>query len=181
MEIRKSSEADKPAIETVHIRAFGEDEGPVIAKLVNDLIEDETAYPSLSLVAVQNSKIVGHILFTNAALTQTSRSVSAQLLAPLAVLPEVQSKGIGAQLIREGLSQLKESGVDLVFVLGHPDYYPRCGFVTAGVVGFEAPYPIAEKNAAAWMVQELNESVIGSVKGKVQCAQALNHPELWRE
>lgn len=181
MEIRKSSETDKPAIETVHIRAFGEEEGPLIAQLVNDLLEDETAHPLLSLVAIQDSKIVGHILFTKATLTHTDKSVSAQLLAPLAVLPEVQSKGIGAQLISEGLRQLKESGVDLVFVLGHPAYYPRCGFVTAGVVGFEAPYPIAEKNAEAWMVQELNESVIESVKGKVQCAQALNHPELWCE
>lgn len=181
MEIRKSTETDKSEIEALLIRAFGEEDGPVITKLVNDLVEDETANPLLSLVAVQNSKIVGHILFTNATLTQTSHSVSAQLLAPLAVLPNAQNQGIGTQLIKEGLRQLKESGVELVFVLGHPDYYPRCGFVTAGVVGLQAPYPIPKIDSGAWMVQELKESVIENVKGKVQCAQALNHPELWCE
>ena len=181
MKIRKSTETDKAEIDALHIQAFGEKEGPVIVKLVNELLEDETAFPLLSLVAVKNGKIVGHVLYTNAIITQTTRSVSAQLLAPLAVLPEAQNQGIGAQLVREGLNQLKESGVELVFVLGHPDYYPRCGFRTAGVVGYEATYPIPEENAAAWMVQELKEGVIGRVKGKVQCAKELNQPQHWHE
>jgi predicted N-acetyltransferase YhbS len=181
MEIRKSTETDKSEIETVHIQAFGEEEGTEIAKLVNDLLEDETAFPLLSLVAVKNSKIVGHVLYTNAIITQTTESVSAQLLAPLAVLPEAQNQGIGSQLVREGLNQLKESGVEVVFVLGHQEYYPRCGFRAAGVVGFEAPFPIPEENADAWMVQELKEGVIGRVKGKVQCAKVLNKPQYWRE
>ena len=181
MEIRKSTETDKSGIEKVHIRAFGENEGPVIAGLVNGLLEDETAFPLLSLVAVNNSKIVGHVLYTSATITQTTESVSAQLLAPLAVLPEAQNQGIGALLVKEGLSQLRESGVDLVFVLGHPDYYPRFGFRTAGIIGFEATYPIPAENADAWMVVELKEGVIGKLKGKVQCAKALNQPQYWRE
>jgi len=66
-------------------------------------------------------------------------------------------------------------------VLGYPNYYLRYGFITAGVVGFEAPYPIAKENADAWMVQGLKESVIGSVKGKVQCSKVLNQPKYWCE
>ncbi|MBT3058370.1 MAG: N-acetyltransferase [Candidatus Thiodiazotropha sp.] len=181
MEIRKSTAADKSEIETVHIQAFGEQEGPEIAKLVNDLFEDETASPLLSLVAVRNSRIVGHVLCTNASITQTDESLSVQLLAPLAVLPEAQNQGIGTRLVREGLSQLSGSGVALVFVLGHPEYYPRFGFSTAGIIGFEAPYPIAEKNTDAWMVVELKQGIIGKVKGKVQCAEALNQPQYWHE
>ncbi len=181
MEIRKSTAGEQPEIETVHIQAFGEKEGLEIAELVNDLFEDETASPFLSLVAVKNGKIVGHVLYTNAIIRQSDEQVSVQLLAPLAVLPEVQNQGIGTQLIKEGLSQLKESGVELVFVLGHPDYYPRCGFMTAGDIGFEAPYPIPEKNAAAWMVMELKEGIIGRVQGKVQCAKVLNQSQHWRE
>ena len=182
VKIRKSTDFDKSEIETVHIQAFGEEEGPDIAKLVNDLFEDETAFPLLSLVAVKNGKIVGHVLYTKAIITQTTKSVSAQILAPLGILPEAQNQGSCVyQLIREGLNQLKESGVELVFVLGHPEYYPRCGFITAGVLGFEAPYPIPEENAAAWMVQELKEGVIGSVEGKVQCSKVLNQPQHWRE
>ena len=181
MEIRESTEADKSEIEKVHIQAFGEKEGPEIAKLVNDLLGDESAYPLLSLVAVKKGKIVGHVLYTSATITKTSESLSVQLLAPLAVLPEAQNQGIGARLIREGLIQLRESGVVLVFVLGYPSYYRRFGFLTAGIRGFEAPYSIPDKNADAWMVAELKEGIIGKVKGKIQCAVALNQPEYWRE
>ncbi len=181
MEIRKSTETDKIEIEKIHTKAFGEDKGPEIAELVNGLFDDKTAVPMLSLVAVENGQLIGHILYTKAVLTGTDKPVSVRLLAPLAVRPEVQTKGVGGKLIKEGLIQLKESGVDLVFVLGHPDYYPRSGFTPAGVLGFEAPYPIPDEHAGAWMVQALKEGVIGSAKGKVQCSEGLNQPQHWRE
>jgi putative acetyltransferase len=97
------------------------------------------------------------------------------------VIPEAQSQGIGSHLIKEGLRRLSASGVELVFVLGDPAYYSRSGFQPASVLGFEAPFPIAEEIADAWMVQELRPGVIGSVTGKVFCADALNKPEYWRE
>ncbi|MCP4693940.1 MAG: N-acetyltransferase [Desulfobacterales bacterium] len=103
------------------------------------------------------------------------------ILAPLAIIPGAQGKGVGGKLIVEGLRQLTESNMDLVFVLGHPGYYPKFGFKPAGAVGFEAPYPIPEKDAAAWMVQELRPGVIGSLSGKIICADALHQPEHWRE
>ncbi|MCP4699304.1 MAG: N-acetyltransferase, partial [Gammaproteobacteria bacterium] len=96
-------------------------------------------------------------------------------------LPEAHSTGVGGRLIEEGLRQLKKSGVELVFVLGHPDYYPRSGFVPAGALGYEAPYPIPEEVAGAWMVQELSSGVIGRVAGKIQCSKVLDQPEHWRE
>ncbi len=181
MEIRRSTELDKEIINQVHIQAFGNDQGPEIAKLVSDLFDDRTALPLLSLVAVENNRIVGHILFTKVTITQTREHVSAQLLAPLAVIPNAQGKGVGASLIEEGLAQLKESAIELVLVLGHPDYYPRSGFTPAGVLGFEAPYHIPEEHAGAWMVQELRSGVIGRVKGRVQCSEVLNQPQHWRE
>jgi putative acetyltransferase len=83
--------------------------------------------------------------------------------------------------IEKGLRHLTKTGVDLVFVLGHPEYYPRYGFKPAGHLGFEAPYPIPDEHADAWMVQALRPGVIGSVSGKVRCADELNMPEHWRE
>jgi len=144
------------------------------------LLGDKTALPLLSLVAVDNTKAIGHILFTKAKITQTTKSVTARILTPLATLPDSQCK-VGAQLIKEGLKQLKNAGVELVFVLGHPDYYPRSGFNPAGILGYEAPYHIPEEHAGAWMVQELCSGVIGKVQGKVQCSDVLNQPEHWRE
>ena len=181
MIIRKSTESERKVILNIHNQAFGEEKGPVIAKLVDDLINDETAIPILSLVAVENDKLIGHILYTKATITQTKLSISAQILAPLAILPDEQKKGVGEKLINKGLIQLKELGTELVFVLGHPTYYPRCGFFPAGEKGFEAPYPIPEEYAAAWMVQALNGNALESAIGKIQCSNILNEPQHWRE
>ncbi|CAE7294125.1 yjhQ, partial [Symbiodinium sp. CCMP2456] len=106
--------------------------------------------------------------------------VKAAILAPLAVLPEVQSRGIGGQLIRAGLQALEAQGASLVFVLGHPTYYPKHGFKPAGALGFEATYPIEEKNADAWMVQALS-GASPSARGRVQCCAALDKEEFWVE
>jgi predicted N-acetyltransferase YhbS len=181
VEIRESKESERNEILNIHRIAFGEENGSVIAKLVDDLFDDETARPILSLVAADNGKLIGHILYTKAIITQAEIPIEAKILAPLAIIPDEQKKGIGEKLINEGLSQLKASGTELVFVLGHPDYYPRFGFVPAGKLGFEAPYPIPEEHAGAWMVQELNGGVIGKATGKVKCSKVLNEPQHWRE
>jgi putative acetyltransferase len=146
-----------------------------------DLLHDLSAKPVLSLLGFQKNLALGHILFTTAQLSGSQGSASIVILAPLAIVPDAQKQGIGGKLIEKGLELLSKSGVDLVFVLGHPEYYPRYGFKPAGDFGFEAPYPIPDVHANAWMVQALRLGVIGSVSGKVICADALNKPEHWRE
>jgi len=181
MKIRRSNETDRAAIEGIHRSAFGQDQGEEIVELVNDLFDDETAKPLLSLVAETGGKRVGHILFTAVRIQPGDQLVSARILAPLAVSGDFQGGGVGAALIREGLKQLAESGVGLVFVLGHPGYYPKFGFQTAGLVGLHAPHPIPAQHADAWMVQELKAGVIGGIEGTVQCSEVLNQPRHWRE
>ena len=181
LEIRLSNKSERNEILSIHRIAFGEEKGPVIAKLVDDLFDDETAMPILSLVAIDNGKLIGSILYTKVHITQTEMPIEAQILAPLAIHPDQQKQGIGETLINEGLNLLKTAGTELVFVLGHPGYYPRCGFVPAGTLGFEAPYPIPGEHADAWMVQELNGDVIGKTTGKVKCSKVLNEPQHWRE
>ena len=151
------------------------------ADLVRDLLHDFSAKPVLSLLAFQKNRALGHILFTTAQLSGSQGSASIVILAPLAIVPGAQKQGIGGKLIEKGLELLSKSGVDLVFVLGHPEYYPRYGFKPAGIQGLEAPYPIPEEHANAWMVQELHPGVINSVSIKVRCADMLNKPEHWRE
>ena len=158
--------------------AFGHDKE---AGLVRDLLVDPSAKPILSLLAFEDDRAVGHILFTTARLTESQDTASLCILAPLAIVPDAQRKGIGGKLIEQGLKLLSKSSVELVFVLGHPDYYPRHGFKPAGKLGFEAPYPIPDEHAGAWMVQELRPGVIGSVHGKVMCSDALYQPQHWRE
>ena len=181
MNIRRATESDCTAIDAIHMSAFGQSQGREIVKLVNSLLDDETAKPLLSLVAETDEKLAGHILFTVARILPEDQETTVRILAPLAISSDFQGQGIGSALIREGLKHLAESGVDLVFVLGHPGYYPKFGFQAARQFGFEAPYPIPSKHADAWMVRELKAGVIGMKKGKVQCSDVLNQLQHWRE
>jgi predicted N-acetyltransferase YhbS len=181
MNIRNTTEADGPAIRQVHEAAFGSQTGRAIADLALALLHDPTASPFISLLACAGSTPIGHVLFTSVRISGHDKSPAAHILAPLAVLPDQQRLGTGTKLVREGLTILAESRCKLVFVLGHPAYYPRFGFQPAGRLGFSAPYPIPKKNADAWMVLELCQGTIGKIAGTVLCADSLNEPEHWRE
>ena len=178
MEIRETTATDLTELMIIQREAFGEEDEAI---LVRNLLNDSSAHPTVSLIAVQDEKAVGHILFTAAQLEGSPDNLVVSLLGPLAVLPPWQKQGVGGMLIRKGLMLLEQAGTDLVFVLGHPDYYPRHGFQPAGRQGLDAPYPIAEKDAAAWMVQALRPGLLGSVCGEVNCADMFKRPEYWRE
>ena len=122
------------AVRALMLAAFGPDEGPTISQLISDLLVDPSAIPSISLVATIGPNVVGYVLFTHAEVRRAGLVVSAAILAPLAVHPTVQSKGIGGQLITTGLEGMADRGAEQVFVLGHPGYYPRrYGFQPAGL------------------------------------------------
>lgn len=181
VKIRNAQEQDRDSILAVHMNAFGEVEGPVIAKLVDEMFDDASGEPMLSLIAETDGELVGHLLFTSASIEPDHGQVSARILAPLAIVQNRQRQGIGRRLIETGLRQLEESGVDLVFVLGYPDYYSRFGFQPAGVQGLQATYPIPPQNADAWMVTELTPGTIEICTGSVRCSNALDHPKYWVE
>jgi predicted N-acetyltransferase YhbS len=181
LQVRKALESDWKEITDVVMPAFGNEQGQEIAGLIANLLEDPSAYPLLSLVATTNGRVVGHILFTSTQIKHSRRPITSAILAPLSVHPEHQNKGIGGKLIKEGLKQLTATGVELVFVLGHPGYYPKYGFSAAGIRGLDAPHPIPPDNSGAWMVQELHPGTLDCVSGQVICAAALNDPKHWRE
>jgi putative acetyltransferase len=176
--IVEASDSNLLDVLLVERAAFGHD---AEAELVRDLLNDPSASPLLSLLALEGERAVGHVLFTSARLKETPAAAAIALLAPLAVVPDLQRQGVGGKLIERGLRLLSDAGVDLVFVLGHPEYYPRHGFEPAGRLGFAAPFPIPDEHADAWMVQALRPGVVGSVRGTIICADALNKPEYWRE
>lgn len=176
MQILEASAADADAVLNVEREAFGRGDE---AALVADLLQDPTARPSLSLLAFVANKPVGHVLFTQAVLAGASRPVPAAILAPLAVLPGSQRQGVGRALIEHGASLLAASGVQLLFVLGDPAYYTRCGFEPALPHGLLAPCTIVPEEA--WMVRPLVPGVLGSVTGVIACAQSMDKPEYWKE
>ncbi len=177
IQIREAAETDRATLLTVEREAFEGDE--TIVGLIEDLLIDETARPLLSLIAEADEKVLGHVLFTRVSVADTN--IQASILAPLAVKPGFQKQGIGGKLIKAGLEELRDMGVELVFVLGWPEYYPRYGFQPSFPHVLVPPYPIEKKNEPAWMVQELREGVLGSVSGTISCADALDKPEYWVE
>lgn len=110
MIIREALYSDLDNVLFVERAAFGSDEE---ANLVRDLLGDDSAKPIVSLLAFQENRAVGHILFTNARL-ESKAPLSISILAPLAVVPDAQKQGIGGELIEYGLQVLLESRVDLV-------------------------------------------------------------------
>ena len=179
--IHKTKKEDFESIQSVLSNAFGNEEGDVIVELVENLLNDSTAKPLLSLLAFENKKPVGYILFTKASIVPNKNKVSATILAPVGVIPEYQKKGIGSKLIKEGLKHLSKAGTKIVFVLGFPKYYSKHGFSPAGCQGLEAPYPIPEKNSDAWMVQSLMDYDLEDISGKVGCAKSMDKAEYWVE
>lgn len=125
IKIRKEEHKDQGAIHDLNLAAF--DNGPE-AGLVDKLRASCKDY--LSFIAVEEDAVVGHILFTPAFI-QGSGAAAGMGLAPMAVLPSHQRKGIGSQLVRFGLDFLQKNACPFVIVLGHPEYYPRFGFKPA--------------------------------------------------
>ena len=180
-QIRRSQPADFDAIFDTVSEAFQEPDSEVKehVRLVKHLLADPTAKPYLSLVAVADEHVVGFILFTSVHINNSQKQVSASILAPIAVRPFCQNKGIGRLLIKKDIERLKTMDVELLFVLGPPGYYPKFGFLPAGAAGFTAPYPIPGENEQAWMVQALRPGIIQNISGKVNCADTLDDPSYW--
>lgn len=158
--IRKELPDDIGAIHTLIEQAFDQ---PDEAKLVDRLRENGAL--TISLVAVQDSAVVGHIGFSPVSIEPGAPDFKALGLAPVAVLPQFQNKGIGSKLVRAGLDECRKHGIDIVVVLGHPEYYPRFGFVPAKPHGITWEH---EAPAEAFMVKELHAGALAAVRGTVR-------------
>jgi putative acetyltransferase len=156
--IRAESGTDIESIRRVNQLAFGQDQE---SRLV-DALRDE-GYLRLSLVAEVSGQIIGHILFSDLPiLTGDGGTVHALALAPMAVVPDYQRRGIGSQLVRRGLEVCTEQGHRIVVVVGHPQYYPRFGFSAQLATRFASPYA-----GEAFMAAELVPGALDQVSGSV--------------
>ena len=156
--VREERPQDAASITRVNEEAFA---GPAEARLVEILRHNEKI--SLSLVAVINEQLVGHILFTPMQIiSPTGETHQVIGLGPLAVLPENQRHGIGSALCQKGLAMCHEAGHQAVLVLGHPTYYPRFGFQPASLFQIRCAYDVP---AEAFMALELQEGALDGVTG----------------
>lgn len=160
MEIREERAGDRDAIRRVHLGAFG---GDTEVRLV-DLLRVRGKVV-VSLVAVEASEVVGHVLFSSVTIDGAGHARSLGL-APVGVLPAFQGGGIGSSLIREGLSRCSGAGYDLVVLVGDPRYYARFGFQSAKRYGLDNEYGVNEE----FMVLELQNGALNRTQGLVRYA-----------
>jgi len=162
--VRAEEIADRDAVHRINEFAFGQ---PDEANLVDAL--RSKASPFISLVAVVDDQIAGHIFFSPVTIESSEGGFEAMGLAPMAVLPEYQNQGIGSQLVREGLKECARIGHEIVVVLGHPEFYPRFGFAPASLKGLRSEYDVRDE---VFMVTELCEGALRGRRGLVKY-----HPE----
>jgi putative acetyltransferase len=160
MQIRWERAADHAAVFNINARAFG---GPNEARLVDAL--RDSARPQISLVALREDRVTGHIFFSPVTVGSGRDAWEAIALAPMAVEPEWQKSGIGSTLVRAGLNCCRAILRPVVFVLGHPDYYPRFGFRPAPPLGLRFRGPEFDP---AFMVAELEANALGGRTGEVR-------------
>lgn len=161
MIIRQENADDIDAVYEVVKKAFEQAEhtNHDEQNLVNRLRRSEHFIPELSLVAEENGTIIGHILFTKLNVGETIQLS----LAPLAVLPEWQGKGIGGKLIVAGHEKARELGYEYSILVGHAAYYPRFGYFPASRIGVTAPFEVPDENLMAFNLQEKNTPVNGMI------------------
>jgi len=163
-QIREEIPADHDAVRELNRQAFN---GDAEVELVERLRTSGAVI--VSLMAVENDAIVGHILFSDVAIETEPAVIRAVSLAPMAVAPKFQRRGIGSALVRRGLELCRERGRSVVVVLGHPDYYPRFGFSAALAKNLKSPYSNA---GAAWMALELVPGALHGITGMVRYPKA---------
>lgn len=159
VEIRPETTEDQQAICHANQQAFGGDDE---ADLVDALRDG--GYVEVSLVADIDGEVVGHILFSRVAIITKGGAVQAVSLAPMAVLPEHQRRGIGNKLVEAGLEACRARGHRIVVVLGHPEFYPRFGFSAE----LARPIESAFDGGEAWMAMELMPGALNGVEGRVE-------------
>jgi len=161
IKIRSEMKDDYNIITQINDLAFGgKDESQLIINLrkTNDFI------PDLSLVAVVNDRILGHILFYPITIESINNTFPTISLAPMSVHPDYQRKGIGNKLVNDGLQKCKDMHFDSVIVLGHPNYYPKFGFIPASQWNLYSDFEAPDE---AFMVLELKVKSLAGKSGKV--------------
>ncbi|MEL6438119.1 MAG: N-acetyltransferase [Cyanobacteria bacterium J06621_8] len=159
----------------MYLQVFDDSEAELVANLAINLLREKSAIKIISLVAIDNKSIIGHVAFSPVLLESSNEHFS-YILAPLAVLPTHQKKGIGTTIVKSGLDTIFSLGAFIVFVYGDPQYYSRFGFKTELAQNFTPPHML--KYPEGWQAMKLNSTVVPG-DGKLKCINLLDNPKLW--
>jgi len=176
MQIRLAQKTDLKPIQQVIETAFSDEENKAIGDLAADLGRETADHPIKSLIAELDNQVIGYVSFSPLFL-QSDSPISGYILAPLAVSPEHQKQGVGANLIKSGIDRISKDGAAVLLVYGDPDYYGRFGFKEEIGRSFVPPYPLAYP--FGWLGMMLNKASVPDTPIQFECVAALSKPDLW--
>lgn len=154
IKIRRETPADQTAIYVVNATAFGR---RLEADIVDQLRENGNLLRSY--VAEVEGIVAGHVAFSPARIITPTRTFEALACGPVAVLPDFQRQGVGVAMLQHALADCAKD-YDLVFLLGHPTYYPRVGFVPAKPLGVRWAEDTSDGICEPFMVKELRAGAL---------------------
>ncbi|MFX1256925.1 MAG: GNAT family N-acetyltransferase [Promethearchaeota archaeon] len=160
--IRSESSNDYKQISDVIYSAFKQ---KYEVRLVETLRSSSDFIVELSLVAILNNLIVGHILFSKVTIKSEIHDTPALALAPLAIRQEFQNQGIGSALVKKGIEECKRLNHKIIIVLGHPNFYPRFGFKLAYNFGIIAPFDVPNES---FLILGLTSDALDGISGTVE-------------
>lgn len=178
MKIRAEQADDYAAIRQLNELAFGRSQEADLVEALRDSDLDVISLVAIAPVAdsvpQDAGAIVGHLLFSPVTITPTIapplvNPIKIAGLGPIAVLPALQRRGIGSQLIQAGLEQCRQQGYDAIVVLGNPQFYQRFGFATASLKQLQCEYDVPEE---VFMVIELQPNSLAACSGMIRYAPA---------
>ena len=175
-QIRATTRSDADVVGDVHLSAFPVGEGEVISKLAVDLLSEETDPPILSLVTEVDGAVVGHVAISPVT-AQGTKEFLGYILAPLAVRPDYQKRGIGSRLIKSGMERLSGMDSKILLVYGDPKYYGKFGFSTEAAERYVPPYPL--QYSFGWQGMALRDLSRRSQDVRIACVSSLCDPALW--
>ena len=122
--------------------------------------------PGVSIRSVCNDLMGG----AKSAGEQIPRVLASSIPLSLA-LTLLQRSGIGSILISAGLDACRNFGWKGVFVVGHPEFYPRFGFVPAAPLGLH--YKGAEFDPYLF-VREISPGALQGISGMIRYYSAFD-------
>ena len=165
--VRPELPGDTPALDALLQAAF---EGTDEASLVRQLRDGRWA--EVALVAEVAGELAGYVLFSPLDVDGIAEG-QVMALAPLAVAPGLQGRGVGGTLVHSGLDACRDQGASAVVVLGDPDYYGRFGFGPAAAFALRCPWPAPP---SAWQALELAPGALSGAEGELRYAPPFRQP-----
>ena len=159
--IRETRKSDLEEVFNLIHAAFG---NKAESDLVKQLISDGDVL--INLVLESSETIVGNIVVSKITI-EPDVGLFCGGVAPVSVLPDQQSSGVGSKLMTAAINESKKMGIDALFLLGDPNYYKRFGFIVSTLKN--------DYSVKHFQELELTEDCLENIKSKVTYADAFLH------